>query len=425
MANTKITDFTAWATPIATDVVPVVDVGTTTTKKITYANLLGNMPVGTAASPTLRFTGDANSGPYWIGADNWGFAMGGAKALDIKVGQIGIPDGTVAAPGLAPHSDTDCGLYRIGADNLGLAVNGAKVLDIGTGGLSVVTALLPNTTDGAALGSATLMWSDLFLASAGVINFNNGNMTVTHSAGVLNFSAGIIGINENANANMTTGLVINQGAADNHIVSLKSSDVAHGVTTIMETDTYGALAKHHATEGGLHITGIRASTGSPGVVIRAIGTAVTGDPPTTSTSANAIVNCALINGTGVQAVGATNPMFSVQNNDTNEFVVMGDGELYSNQSATVGTFDEYDDAVMCGDLSYLLASQYSKIVAHNRALFSRIGIVTDGGMVSLTKMHQLELGAINQVGQRLNKLEQALMERIQLLQRQVLLLQGG
>ena len=46
-------------------------------------------------------------------------------------------------------------------------------------------ALLPNTSDGAALGSASLMWADLFLASGAVLNFNNGNVTITHSAGAL------------------------------------------------------------------------------------------------------------------------------------------------------------------------------------------------------------------------------------------------
>lgn len=43
----------------------------------------------------------------------------------------------------------------------------------------------PTSSDGGALGTASLMWSDLFLASGGVINFNNGNATITHSAGLL------------------------------------------------------------------------------------------------------------------------------------------------------------------------------------------------------------------------------------------------
>lgn len=43
----------------------------------------------------------------------------------------------------------------------------------------------PVTDDGAALGTTALRWADLFLASGGVINFNNGNVTLTHAAGVL------------------------------------------------------------------------------------------------------------------------------------------------------------------------------------------------------------------------------------------------
>jgi hypothetical protein len=49
----------------------------------------------------------------------------------------------------------------------------------------VGTVLSPGTTDSLALGSGTLMWSDLFLASGAVVNFNNGNLTMTHSAGAL------------------------------------------------------------------------------------------------------------------------------------------------------------------------------------------------------------------------------------------------
>ena len=49
----------------------------------------------------------------------------------------------------------------------------------------IKTGLTPDTSDAAALGSTTKMFSDLFLASGGVINFNNGNATLTHSAGLL------------------------------------------------------------------------------------------------------------------------------------------------------------------------------------------------------------------------------------------------
>jgi hypothetical protein len=48
----------------------------------------------------------------------------------------------------------------------------------------------PALNDGTALGSASLAWSDLFLASGGVINWNNGDVTLTHSADLLTLAGG-------------------------------------------------------------------------------------------------------------------------------------------------------------------------------------------------------------------------------------------
>ena len=51
--------------------------------------------------------------------------------------------------------------------------------------LLTATNLTPGANDGNALGSATVSWADLFLASGAVINFDNGNLTLTHSAGAM------------------------------------------------------------------------------------------------------------------------------------------------------------------------------------------------------------------------------------------------
>jgi len=50
--------------------------------------------------------------------------------------------------------------------------------------------LQPTTNDGAALGTGSLSFSDLFLANGAVVNFNNGNVVLTHSNGVITVSTG-------------------------------------------------------------------------------------------------------------------------------------------------------------------------------------------------------------------------------------------
>lgn len=62
-------------------------------------------------------------------------------------------DGTVAAPGITFSTDTNSGWYRIGADNWGWAAGGVKVVDLSSAGLGVTGAL---TITGALNGVASL-----------------------------------------------------------------------------------------------------------------------------------------------------------------------------------------------------------------------------------------------------------------------------
>lgn len=52
----------------------------------------------------------------------------------------------------------------------------------------------PNTSDGCALGTTSKMFSDLFLASGGVINFNAGDVTLTHGSNVLTVAGGSLAL---------------------------------------------------------------------------------------------------------------------------------------------------------------------------------------------------------------------------------------
>ena len=69
--------------------------------------------------------------------------------------------------------------------------------------------MVPTASDGAALGTGTLMWSDLFLASGGVINFNNGDVTLTHSSNTLTLAGGDLDVSaQNIITDTTTGTKI-------------------------------------------------------------------------------------------------------------------------------------------------------------------------------------------------------------------------
>jgi hypothetical protein len=52
------------------------------------------------------------------------------------------------------------------------------------------TAFLPDANDGAALGTTALQFSDLFLAEGGVINWDNGDVTLTQSGNTLTVAGG-------------------------------------------------------------------------------------------------------------------------------------------------------------------------------------------------------------------------------------------
>jgi len=55
--------------------------------------------------------------------------------------------------------------------------------------VQIASLIRPDANDGAALGTATISWSDLFLASGAVINYSNGTYTITQSGAQLTFNS--------------------------------------------------------------------------------------------------------------------------------------------------------------------------------------------------------------------------------------------
>ena len=86
------------------------------------------------------------------------------------------------------HDSTDAYIDGVGATALKLAIAGTAEVDL------TASAMSPTTSDGNALGTTALMWADLFLASGSVVNFNNGDVTLTHSTNTLTLAGGTLSL---------------------------------------------------------------------------------------------------------------------------------------------------------------------------------------------------------------------------------------
>ena len=90
MANKKISDFTELTAPASSDIFAVLDASESTAsdknKKISYANILGKAPDGSASSPSFSFNSDTNSGISG-GSDTLVLSTGGTAALSVDSSQ--------------------------------------------------------------------------------------------------------------------------------------------------------------------------------------------------------------------------------------------------------------------------------------------------------------------------------------------------
>lgn len=91
-------------------------------------------PVGAAATPSITFTGDLNTGIYWKSADDFRFVAGGVEKLTINSAGAGASvlytasGGSAAAPALDISGLSGYGLYQTGAV-IGVSVVGASIVN--------------------------------------------------------------------------------------------------------------------------------------------------------------------------------------------------------------------------------------------------------------------------------------------------------
>ena len=213
-----------------------------------------------------------------------------------------------------------------------------------------------------------------------------------------------------ANSFNDAGLTINQQAADDHILSLMSSDVAHGITDLANTAEYGFLRKETGTTGGMEVFGLSSDR---------VGLKLTGIMTTESTAdgdagnAAVEVNGLLKSGTGSTALGATGNIFGVRSDTTLVFIVNGDGDVSnSGGSTTMGTYDDYDDVKLLSAVKGAMDVSFKKTlgewVDEHTEILERGGVIKRDGdryWISQRGWRGLLIDALRQLDSRIASLE--------------------
>ena len=183
--------------------------GTSATESLSIEVLNGgaNKTAEEVRITTATASSTANHGKISIYID-------GAEILDIDDGGIDMASGmTVALNGtdIESASGANTALTSIYNTSLKMGRDSENLIDFATTDNKIIlrvnnvdevelveNALSPVTSDGVALGTGSLMWSDLFVASGAVVNFNNGDVLLTHASNTLTLTGGdfVIGVDD-------------------------------------------------------------------------------------------------------------------------------------------------------------------------------------------------------------------------------------
>ena len=214
------------------------------------------------------------------------------------------------------------------------------------------------------------------------------------------------------------GLCLNQGSQDGFIFTAKSSDIAHGNTDTLETDSYFGIGKSSSDSGGVTLAGVTEHNQS--IDLLAL---FTNANTTTGTSATGVVRARawLKSGTGSTAsLNADQNIFTAGAGNDVKFIVKADGDIFYD-GADQGAYDSYDDAMLVRswDLSHnknVIDSKFDAFVKYNHEDLAKAELVgreedgTPNHFISLTGMQRLHNGAIWQQYEKTEKLANAMYE---------------
>ena len=225
------------------------------------------------------------------------------------------------------------------------------------------------------------------------------------------------GLVSSNNAFQTVGLTINQSTSDDDILAFKSSDVAHGMTTLTETDTYGTFSKTGAADGGLQLVGYTEQQ----IALVLAGRYTVGDTTKTVGSIGGIlIKSDKKSGTTVAALSANENIVVFRAFDQTRFILDADGDSHQDVGTAWTNFDTHDDLGLLNKLSAHvtriddpLRESFGNWLNSAQEELEALKLVTfnsDGHhFVNMSRLQMLTVGAIRQLGEKIDRMEKLLL----------------
>jgi hypothetical protein len=382
-------------------------VGIGTTSPSQTLSVAGNMDI--SATSRLYLDGGGNTFISEVSADTINITTNNTERMrihsggNISIGSTSDPaklSVTTASSSVSPSSS---------ADELLVEGSGNSGITIGSG----------------ASNGGNIYFGDTNSNNQGIINYDHGTDALKFGAGAA-IKARILSGGEfsmgDASPNVSAGgICLNQGSADGEIMTFKSDSVAHGMTAQGQTDDYFHIQKASGSAGGVEFKSLTEATHS--MYFSAFNTSV-GSGSAHSADANMMFQASVKSGTSISNLDVNDNIAIFRNHSNAQLIIKGDGELFSNETATIQVFDEYDDAqlIRSFDLSKkqtakgFIDSKYDKFIKYNHETLAQANLVgreedgTPNHFVNITGMQRLHNGAIWQQYEKTEKLVNAMYE---------------
>jgi hypothetical protein len=314
----------------------------------------GNVGIGTS-SPLYQLHQKKTSGNVYHfietdGVNGYATLLLGNDAQDYHFG-VDASDNLNIGTGTDPSTSQLVTVTSAGKVGIGGASNGADLEINNTSNDPFISI------NGATTGNPYIQFSQNNTQKAYIQYVDSGDVFTFQSDGSYNFTSGNVFIGDTTNANMTQGLTINQGTNDNQIFALKSSDVGHPFTGIVEADTYGDMIKPDPTAGGLHIRGFRDADGDPQEALKLeafLGEAVNTTKSTAGIGAIAMNVFVTDGGTSVSATASNSNLVSIRDGSAVRFIFDSDGDSHQDVGTAWTNFDNEHDALITRSLGLVM-----------------------------------------------------------------------